>query len=173
MDVCLPHTRFSRLFFAFYNSSRSASCGRVLVSRLDAPGPGSCLLYNLFSIMCKSHDTHCFSISRAGSIASSSKRHGGDPPSTRPVVARRRALKPAKAVCSCAPPSQPLEPRIDGVFTPDAWHGFCAGTSAQANLMGRAAYVPVRLHLQLFLQICGRAALCAQCRGRHLGNHCP
>ena len=109
-----------------------------------------------------------------GLIASSSQRHVGDPPSTRPVVApRRRALKLAKAVCPCAPPSQPLQPRIDGFFTPEAWHSFCAGTPAQAYLMGRAAYVPVRLHLQLFLQICGRAALCAQCRGRHLGNHCP
>lgn len=173
MDVFTTHT-FLASFFRFLQLESVRVVGVVSSCRvwtlLDLAHVSN---YNLFSIMCKSHDTHCFSISRAGSIASSSKRHGGDPPSTRPVVARRRALKPAKAVCSCAPPSQPLEPRIDGVFTPDAWHGFCAGTSAQANLMGRAAYVPVRLHLQLFLQICGRAALCAQCRGRHLGNHCP
>eukprot|EP00964_Phaeocystis_antarctica_P136925 scaffold101419_cov72-Phaeocystis_antarctica.AAC.2 len=64
-------------------------------------------------------------------------RQVGDPPSTRPVVApRRRALKLAKAVCPCAPPSQPLQPRIDGFFTPEAWHSFCAGTPAQAYLMG-------------------------------------
>ena len=49
-------------------------------------------------------------------------------------------------MCLCAHPSQRLQPRIDGVLTPDAWHGFCARTSAQAYLMGRAAYVPVRLH---------------------------
>ena len=72
--MCLPHTRFSRLFFRFLQLesvrvvwSYVSSC-RVW-TLLDLAHVSN---YNLFSIMCKSHDTHCFSISRAGSIASSS-----------------------------------------------------------------------------------------------------